>query len=53
MMIALALVCAVQSFAISLPFDKYTINRENLPQEAREMLDEHFPSRIIIPTLRL
>lgn len=43
MMIALALFCAVQSFAISLPFDKYTINRENLPQEAREMLDEYFP----------
>ncbi|MDE6098041.1 MAG: PepSY-like domain-containing protein [Muribaculaceae bacterium] len=30
----------VQSYAI---FDKYTINRENLPQEAREMLDEYFP----------
>lgn len=24
-------------------FDKYTINREELPQQAREMLDEHFP----------
>lgn len=23
--------------------DKYTINREELPQTAREMLDEHFP----------
>ena len=23
--------------------DKYTINRENLPEEALEMLDEYFP----------
>ena len=24
-------------------FDKYSINREDLPEQAREMLDEHFP----------
>ncbi|MDE6466279.1 MAG: hypothetical protein K2L44_06200, partial [Duncaniella sp.] len=23
--------------------DKYTLKRENLPQQAREMLDEYFP----------
>lgn len=28
------------SYAI---FDKYTINRENLPQEAQQMLDTYFP----------
>lgn len=27
----------------ALPFDKYSINREDLPETAREMLDEHFP----------
>lgn len=30
--------CSTKSF-----IDKYTINRENLPEEAREMLDEYFP----------
>lgn len=24
-------------------FDKYTIDRENLPEEARQMIDEYFP----------
>lgn len=27
----------------ALPIDKYSINRKDLPAEAREMLDEHFP----------
>ena len=26
-------------------FDKYSINREDLPEQAREMLDEHFPKK--------
>lgn len=26
-------------------FDKYSINREDLPEQAREMLDEHFPMK--------
>lgn len=27
----------------ALPFDKYTINREDLPEEAQKTLSEHFP----------
>ena len=27
----------------TLPFDKYSVNRKDLPQEAQEMLAEHFP----------
>lgn len=29
--------------ARALPLDKYSINRNDLPEAAREMLDEHFP----------
>lgn len=36
-----ALVMSVS--AANAVVDTYTIKRENLPQEAREMLDEHFP----------
>lgn len=39
-MLIVLLAAVGQSYAI---FDKYTINREELPQEAREMLDEYFP----------
>ena len=28
-------------------FDKYTLNREQLPETAREMLDEHFPKALV------
>lgn len=39
--ILMALLAAVgPAYAI---LDKYTINREDLPEEAREMLDEYFP----------
>lgn len=31
------------SSSAALPIDKYSINRKDLPEEAREMLDEHFP----------
>lgn len=34
------LISTTAAFAI---FDKHTINREALPAEAREMLEEHFP----------
>ena len=34
----LTCICTSNAF-----IDKYTINRENLPEEARQMLDEHFP----------
>ena len=34
----LTCICTANAF-----IDKYTINRENLPEEARQMLDEHFP----------
>lgn len=27
----------------ALPFDKYSINRNDLPEDAKEMLDEYFP----------
>lgn len=27
----------------ALPFDKYSINRNDLPEAAKEMLDEYFP----------
>ena len=37
----LLMVGAGMSYA--LPFDKYTINRSELPQEAQEMLDTYFP----------
>lgn len=33
----------VLTASAALPLDKYSINRKDLPQEAREMLDEHFP----------
>ncbi len=39
-----AAVAAVMSVTAANAFiDSYTIKRENLPEEAREMLDEHFP----------
>lgn len=43
MMIALMLI--VISATAALPFDKYSINRKDLPEAAQEMLDEHFPKR--------
>lgn len=43
MILAAILIGATSVMAINLPLDKYTINRKDLPQEARDMLDEHFP----------
>lgn len=39
----IALLVAVVTAVTASAFDKYTINREELPQPAREFLDEHFP----------
>lgn len=41
MMMVLMLGTMVASAA--LPFDKYSINRDDLPEAAKEMLDEYFP----------
>lgn len=40
LIIITAIFCSLSSFAI---FDKYSINREDLPQAAQEFLTEHFP----------
>lgn len=40
-MVAAAL--GILSASAALPLDKYSINRKDLPEAAREMLDEHFP----------
>lgn len=40
MLVVMAVFCLGSAHAI---FDKYTINREDLPEEARQMLDEYFP----------
>ena len=39
----IAFVAGVISASAALPLDKYSINRKDLPEPAREMLDEHFP----------
>lgn len=43
--LTMVLLVSLTASAIKLPFDKYTIKREELPQTAREMLDEHFPKK--------
>ncbi len=42
MLIMAVALCAVAASA-KLPFDSYTISRDKLPEQAREMLSEHFP----------
>lgn len=37
------LMIGVISASAQLPFDKYSINRKDLPEAAQEMLREHFP----------
>lgn len=39
----IAVMFSVISVSAALPFDKYSINRKDLPEAAQEMLDEHFP----------
>ncbi|MDE6335696.1 MAG: PepSY-like domain-containing protein [Muribaculaceae bacterium] len=43
--ILISLLVAVSSVssALAFPIDKYTISREELPEAARQMLDEYFP----------
>ena len=36
------IVGTISTFA-ALPFDKYSVNRNDLPEAAKEMLDEYFP----------
>lgn len=36
------MVGTISTFA-ALPFDKYSVNRNDLPEAAKEMLDEYFP----------
>lgn len=43
LIIMIAFVAGVISASAALPLDKYSINRKDLPEAAREMLDEHFP----------
>ena len=43
LLMAVLLILGVASAAAALPFDKYSISRNDLPEAAREMLDEHFP----------
>ena len=40
-LLAYIMICVIQ--ATALPFDKYTIDRDDLPQEAQAMLKEYFP----------
>lgn len=39
----IAMLLGIISASAALPLDKYTINRKDLPKEAQEMLNEHFP----------
>ena len=41
--VIMAVLMGVVSASAALPFDKYSINRKDLPDAAKEMLDEYFP----------
>lgn len=43
LIVIIALIFGVISASAALPLDKYSINRKDLPEEAQQMLDEHFP----------
>lgn len=43
LIILFAVVLGIFSASAKLPLDKYSANRKDLPEAAREMLDEHFP----------
>lgn len=43
LLVMIALMLGMISASAQLPFDKYTINRKDLPEAAQEMLTEHFP----------
>lgn len=42
-LVIITLILGVILASAALPFDKYSINRKDLPEEAQQMLDEHFP----------
>ncbi len=42
-LISLLVAVSSASSALAFPIDKYTISREELPEAARQMLDEYFP----------
>lgn len=42
LLLIIAVFLGAISASAALPFDKYTIDRKDLPEAAREMLDEHF-----------
>ncbi len=43
LLVMIALMLGMISASAQLPFDKYTIKRDELPKAAQEMLTEHFP----------
>lgn len=43
LIVMIALMLGIISASAELPFDKYTIKREELPEAAQEMLAKHFP----------
>lgn len=43
LLVILTMALMVISASAKLPLDKYSVNRKDLPQAAREMLDEYFP----------
>lgn len=43
LIMTLTLMLIMISAGAALPFDKYSINRKDLPEAAQKMLDEHFP----------
>lgn len=43
LIVMIAVILGVFTVSAILPIDKYSINRKDLPEAAREMLDEHFP----------
>ncbi len=47
-LISLLVAVSSASSALAFPIDKYTISREELPEAARQMLDEYFPKSKII-----
>lgn len=43
MIVCTVVLLGALSASAALPLDKYSVNRKDLPEEAKAMLDEHFP----------
>lgn len=43
LILMITILAGMTSASAALPFDKYSIDRKDLPEDAREMLDEYFP----------